>query len=133
MGRVTSHWGRTVGGVWPKSKHTRADEREAARELPLGHATRQQYTQAMCDFSRRSGRSPEQPEWPQEHADHIAKDDPRIGISSGTIYSYWFREVLSMGCIDVEASEIGTGVVVQWGDCGGKLNDVRVRSHASRA
>jgi glycine cleavage system aminomethyltransferase T len=64
-------------------------------------------------------------QWPQAHADHVVKDGRRIGISSGTVYSYWFREVLSMGCIDADASEIGTDVVVQWGDHGGKLKDVR--------
>jgi vanillate/3-O-methylgallate O-demethylase len=63
--------------------------------------------------------------WPQAHADHILKDGRPIGISSGTIYSYYFREVLSMGCIDVDASEIGTEVVVRWGDYGGRIKDVR--------
>jgi vanillate/3-O-methylgallate O-demethylase len=31
------------------------------------------------------------------HADHILKDGREVGVSSGTIYSYYFREVLSMG------------------------------------
>jgi len=43
-------------------------------------------------------------EWPQAHADHIVKGGHQIGISSGTTYSYYFREVLSMGCIDIDAS-----------------------------
>ena len=43
--------------------------------------------------------------WPQAHADHILKDGRQIGISSGTTYSYYFREVLSMGCIDIDAFE----------------------------
>jgi vanillate/3-O-methylgallate O-demethylase len=63
--------------------------------------------------------------WPQAHADHILKDGRQVGISSGTIYSYFFREVLSMGCIDLDASEIGTDVSVQWGDHGGRIKDVR--------
>jgi vanillate/3-O-methylgallate O-demethylase len=58
-------------------------------------------------------------------ADHIVKDGHRIGISSGTIYSYYFREVLSMGSIDVDASRISTEVIVQWGDYGGRIKDVR--------
>jgi glycine cleavage system aminomethyltransferase T len=63
--------------------------------------------------------------WPQAHADHILKNGRGVGISSGTIYSYYFREVLSMGCIDLDASEIGTEVSVQWGDYGRKIKDVR--------
>ncbi len=63
--------------------------------------------------------------WPQAHADHILKGGRQVGISSGTIYSDYFREVLSMGCIDVGASEIGTEVSVQWGDYRGKIKDVR--------
>jgi vanillate/3-O-methylgallate O-demethylase len=58
-------------------------------------------------------------------ADHIVKDGHRIGISSGTIYSYYFHEVLSMGSIDVDASRISTEVIVQWGDYGGRIKDVR--------
>jgi vanillate/3-O-methylgallate O-demethylase len=48
-----------------------------------------------------------------------------VGYSSGTIYSYYFREVLSIGCIDVDAAAIGTEVVIQWGDFGGRIKNVR--------
>jgi glycine cleavage system aminomethyltransferase T len=58
--------------------------------------------------------------WPMAHADHILKDSRQIGYSSGTTYSYYFREVLSMGCLDLDASQIGTEVFVQWGDYGKK-------------
>jgi glycine cleavage system aminomethyltransferase T len=63
--------------------------------------------------------------WPMAHADHILKDGRPIGYSSGTTYSYYFREVLSMGCLDLEASEIGTEVIVQWGDYGKTIKNVR--------
>ena len=63
--------------------------------------------------------------WPQAHADHISNHGRQIGVSSGTIYSYYFREVLSMGCMDVDASKIGNEVIVQWGDYGGKIKNVR--------
>jgi vanillate/3-O-methylgallate O-demethylase len=63
--------------------------------------------------------------WPQAHADHVLKGGRRIGHSSGTIYSYYFREFLSMGCIDLEHSDLGTEVVLQWGDHGGTIKDVR--------
>jgi vanillate/3-O-methylgallate O-demethylase len=53
------------------------------------------------------------------------EDGRQIGISSGTTYSYYFREVLSMGCIDLEVSRIGREVIIQWGDYGGKIKDVR--------
>ena len=64
-------------------------------------------------------------EWPQAHADHVLKDGRRVGVSSGTILSYYFREVLSMGCVDVEHADLGTEVIVQWGDHGGPIKDVR--------
>jgi glycine cleavage system aminomethyltransferase T len=64
-------------------------------------------------------------DWPQAHADWIVKDGRPVGISSGTIYSYWFREALSMGCLDVDLAQVGTEVVVQWGDFGGRIKDVR--------
>jgi glycine cleavage system aminomethyltransferase T len=64
-------------------------------------------------------------DWPQAHADWITRDGQPVGVSSGTIYSYSFREVLSMGCLDVDLADIGTEVVVQWGDFGGRIKDVR--------
>lgn len=59
------------------------------------------------------------------HADQVLKDGRPIGVSSGTIYSYWFRQVMSMGSIAVEEAQIGNEVVVQWGDRGGRIKDVR--------
>jgi glycine cleavage system aminomethyltransferase T len=59
------------------------------------------------------------------HADHLRKDAKPIGYSSGTIYSYYFRQVMSMACIDVEHSKIGTEVEVQWGDYGKRTKSVR--------
>jgi vanillate/3-O-methylgallate O-demethylase len=32
-----------------------------------------------------------------------------------------------MGVLDVEETDIGTDVVVQWGDHGGRIKDVRAR------
>jgi glycine cleavage system aminomethyltransferase T len=63
--------------------------------------------------------------WPMAHADNLTKSGRSIGVSSGTIYSYFYREVLSMGCVDLEEAEIGNDVVVQWGDHGGRLKEVR--------
>jgi glycine cleavage system aminomethyltransferase T len=71
---------------------------------------------------------PTTPPWTQGmvgHADHILKDGLSVGYSSGTIYSYFYRDVLSMACIDIEHSKIGTQVVVQWGDHGRRIKNVR--------
>jgi hypothetical protein len=48
-----------------------------------------------------------------------------VGFSSGTIYSAYFREVISMATIDVELAKIGTEVIVQWGDHGRRMKNVR--------
>ena len=63
--------------------------------------------------------------WPMAHADHVTLAGEKIGWSSGTIYSYYYRQFLSMGCIDLDATEIGTEVVVHWGDFGGAIKEVR--------
>jgi glycine cleavage system aminomethyltransferase T len=63
--------------------------------------------------------------WPMAHADHVLKDGREIGYSSGTIYSYAFREFLSLGCLDIAAAGIGNEVVVQWGDHGGAIKSIR--------
>ena len=63
--------------------------------------------------------------WPMAHADHVLKDGREIGYSSGTIYSSSFREFLSLGCLDIEASGIGNEVIVQWGDHAGPIKNIR--------
>ena len=71
---------------------------------------------------------PSTPTWKDgmlAHADHITCKGKRVGYSSGTIYSYHFRQVLSMACIDVELASIGTEVEVQWGDYGKRVKTVR--------
>ena len=71
---------------------------------------------------------PTSPSWSRgalAHADHVLKDGRAAGISSGTIYSYYFREVLSMGCVDVDVAELGSEVIVRWGDHGKRIKDVR--------
>jgi glycine cleavage system aminomethyltransferase T len=59
------------------------------------------------------------------HADHVLKDGKPVGISSGTVYSYYYREVISHCTIDIALAHVGTEVIVKWGDFGGKIKDVR--------
>jgi glycine cleavage system aminomethyltransferase T len=59
------------------------------------------------------------------HADHVLLDGRPVGVSSGTIYSHWFREVISHATIDLDAAAEGTEVIVRWGDHGGPIKDVR--------
>lgn len=71
---------------------------------------------------------PTSPTWLEgmlAHADHILVDGRPVGVSSGTIYSYYFREVLSMATLDLEHAKIGAEVVVHWGDYGRRLKPVR--------
>jgi len=59
------------------------------------------------------------------HADHVLQQGSHVGISSGTIYSYHYREMLSMATVDLEAAGIGTQVEVLWGDHGEPVKTIR--------
>lgn len=61
------------------------------------------------------------------HADHVMKGDAAIGVSSGTVYSYHFRKVISHATIDIAQAAIGNEVTVLWGDHGGPIKPVRAR------
>lgn len=61
------------------------------------------------------------------HADHVLNGGRRIGISSGTVYSLHYRTVLSHCVIDIAEAEVGNEVVVEWGDHGGPIKQVRAR------
>lgn len=72
---------------------------------------------------------PTTPTWAHgmlEHADRVLLDGREVGISSGTIYSYYLRETISMGCIDSAHLEPGTELIVEWGDHGRRIKPVRV-------
>jgi vanillate/3-O-methylgallate O-demethylase len=72
---------------------------------------------------------PTTPPWTHgmvEHADRVLLNGQEVGVSSGNIYSYYFRESLSMGCIDAELTEPGTELIVEWGDHGHRIKPVRV-------
>jgi vanillate/3-O-methylgallate O-demethylase len=64
---------------------------------------------------------------PYAYADDVVQGGRRIGISSGVVYSYFYRQQISMCTIDRDQAEIGNEVVVRWGDHGGRIKDVRAR------
>jgi glycine cleavage system aminomethyltransferase T len=59
------------------------------------------------------------------HQDHVLQNGQEIGYSSGIVYSYHFREFISLGCIDIDASALGTELQVRWGDYGKRTKDIR--------
>jgi len=59
------------------------------------------------------------------HADHVLKDGARVGVASGVVYSYYFRKILSHCTIDIDQAKIGSEVIVQWGDYGGPIKEIR--------
>jgi len=61
------------------------------------------------------------------HADHVLKGGAPIGVASGVIYSYYFRKILSHCTIDIDQAAIGNEVMVQWGDHGRRIKEVRAR------
>jgi vanillate/3-O-methylgallate O-demethylase len=61
------------------------------------------------------------------HADHVLRDGGPVGISSGVVYSYYFRKVLSHCTLDLEHAEVGTELVIQWGEHGSRIKEVRAK------
>jgi glycine cleavage system aminomethyltransferase T len=59
------------------------------------------------------------------HQDHVLQNGREVGLSSGIVYSYYFREFLSLGCVDLDAAALGTELQIRWGDYGGKFKDIR--------
>jgi vanillate/3-O-methylgallate O-demethylase len=59
------------------------------------------------------------------HADHVVREGREVGISSGTIFSYYYRRMLSHCTINTDCADIGTEVIVKWGDHGRSIKDIR--------
>jgi len=62
------------------------------------------------------------------HADLVTTLDGKpIGVSSGTTYSYYYRQEISQCIIDVDEAELGNEVLVHWGDYGKRIKQVRAK------
>ena len=61
------------------------------------------------------------------HADWVFKDGEKVGISSGRSVSRFYQRMISLCMIDIEHSEIGTDVVVLWGDPGTRQKEIRAK------
>jgi glycine cleavage system aminomethyltransferase T len=59
------------------------------------------------------------------HADQVLKDGRLVGISSGRIYSPYYRKMISLCSIDTPLSELGTEVTVLWGEPGKRQKEIR--------
>lgn len=59
------------------------------------------------------------------HADQVLKDAKLTGISTGRMYSYRYRAMISLCSIDTENSELGTQVTVLWGNPGTRQKEIR--------
>jgi vanillate/3-O-methylgallate O-demethylase len=59
------------------------------------------------------------------HADLVTIDGEPVGVSSLAVYSYFYREMISHSTVDLDKAEIGTEVIVHWGDHGGRIKQIR--------
>lgn len=72
----------------------------------------------------------EMPSAPQQptgaHADRVlTRDGKEIGISSCAIYSAYYHKTISHCTLDIEQAKLGNEVIIEWGDFGGKIKQVR--------
>jgi glycine cleavage system aminomethyltransferase T len=59
------------------------------------------------------------------HTDLVRKGGKTVGLSSGRMYSYYYRQMISLASIDVAEGELGNEVVVLWGDPGTRQKEIR--------
>jgi glycine cleavage system aminomethyltransferase T len=60
-------------------------------------------------------------------ADKVLVGDKHVGISTGRIFSWFYREMISLAVVDAEYSAIGTEVIVLWGDPGTRQKKIRAK------
>lgn len=59
------------------------------------------------------------------YADKVLHNGRLVGVATSRGYSYYFRQMLSLCTIDVEHSDIGTEVIVIWGEPGNPQKEIR--------
>lgn len=62
------------------------------------------------------------------HADLVTDlNGNEIGMSTATFYSYYYKKQYSQSIIDIDKAEIGTEVIIHWGDYGKRIKKVRAK------
>ena len=61
------------------------------------------------------------------YADKVLKDGKAVGVATSRGYSYYFREMISLGTIDIKHGDIGTEVTVVWGNPGEPQKEIRAK------
>lgn len=65
-------------------------------------------------------------EFAGDHQNYVLDEEGKvIGISSVPVYSAWYRTTISETILDIDRIKEGAEVIVQWGDFGGKIKNVR--------
>ena len=59
-------------------------------------------------------------------SDDVLKDGEIVGISSGRIYSFYSRSMISLCLVNIEYGEPGTELEVVWGEPGSRQKKIRV-------
>lgn len=66
--------------------------------------------------------------FPGYHADKVVNEDGKtVGISTGRMLAWFYREMISICSIDAEYSNLGTEVFVVWGEPGTRQKKIRAR------
>ena len=52
-------------------------------------------------------------------------DGKDVGVSAAGVYSYYYREMISQCTIDLEHAEVGSEVILHWGDHGQRIKEIR--------
>jgi vanillate/3-O-methylgallate O-demethylase len=62
---------------------------------------------------------------PNLYNDKVLRGDSIVGMSTGRMYSWYYREMLSLGVVDRELATPGAEVTVLWGDPGTHQKEIR--------
>ena len=57
--------------------------------------------------------------------DDVYFEDRLIGMSSGRMFSYYYKKMISLGILETEFCEIGKEIEVLWGDPGSRQKKIR--------
>ncbi|MET7331180.1 hypothetical protein [Nonomuraea sp. NPDC005650] len=62
---------------------------------------------------------------PRLYNDQVLRGGAVVGMSTGRMYSWYYREMLSLGVLDSELTAPGTEVTVLWGEPGTHQKEIR--------
>jgi glycine cleavage system aminomethyltransferase T len=127
-------WARSINGnhEFPGREVLLAEKESPVRGICTLVWNDEDVADVLMSYFRKDADPYDFMEWPRDFlgnvvADKVLVDGRQIGLTTSRCYSYYFREMLSLGVLETDFLEPGIDVEVVWGRPSGRQKTIRAK------